>query len=426
MWRRSARVSGRRPRVFAHPVVGRVGRVVVELVGWLGGGRLLRQPAAVPQVEVREPRPRQRPLGGLAPAVGAEDVGAHARRLREVVALPVPQPVVEEQADAVVGDPLRVQAQAPCPPRRLRGQLVIGGADGEPLVLPHRVVDVALLDAQPALERAAQEVVVPAGPVEHRDVELLPQLREVEAGPELVALGIGHRQIVEMAGQARGSRQVLERQMPGFEPQPVDVAAVGLVADPQARRLEAEGAALEQQAVQVDAHVAGGQAAQRRVEARGRGPLREREVRLADHADLAVAPGLRRDPVDGVVAVVGLVDDGGPLALRLELAAHVLDDADVALARPVAAVGGHAGVGLVFAVREADEDGREALFAAPGRPHPPACTRWSTGARRRASAPSRRAARRPWGDGAGAPSAARASAAARVCRTRSAPGSPPT
>ena len=153
--------------------------------------------------------------------------------------------------------------------------------------------------------------------------------------------------------------------MPGFEPQPVDVAAVGLVADPQARRLEAEGAALEEQAVQVDAHVAGGQAAQRRVKARGRGPLREREVRLPDHADLAVAPGLRGDPGDGVVAVVGLVDDGEPLALRLELAAHVLDDAHVALARPVAAVGGHAGVGLVFAVRKADEDGRETLFERP-------------------------------------------------------------
>ena len=274
----------------------------------------------------------------------------------------MPEPVIEEEADAVVGDPLRIQAQTPGPPRLLRGQLVIGGADGEPLVLPHRVVHVALLDAQPALQRPAQEVVVPAGPVEHRDVELLPQLREVVAGPELVALGFGHRQIVQMTGQARGSRQVLERQVPGVEPQPVDVAAVGLVADPQARRLQAEGAALEEKAVQIDAHVARGQAAQGRVEARSRGPLRERKVRLADHADLAVAPGLRGDPVDGVVAVVGLVDDREPLALRLELAAHVLNHADVPLARPVTAMGGHRGVGLVLAIREADEDGREALY----------------------------------------------------------------
>jgi hypothetical protein len=55
--------------------------------------------------------------------------------------------------------------------------------------------------------------------VEHRDVELLPQPREAKAGPELVTLGFGHRQIVQMTGQARGSRQVFERQAPGIEPQ---------------------------------------------------------------------------------------------------------------------------------------------------------------------------------------------------------------
>ena len=356
---------GRGPSVFADPVVGRGGRVVVEVVGRFGGGRLLRQPAAGPQVELREPRAGQRPLGRLAPAVGAEDVGAHAWRLREVVALSVAKPVVEEKADAIVGDPLRVQLQTSGPPRLLRGQLVIGGADGKPLVLAHRVVHVALLDAPPALERPAQEVVVPAGPVKHRDVELGPQLGEVVPRPELVALGAGHRQIVEMAGQAGGPRQVLQRQVCGVEPQPVDVAAMGLVADPQTRGLQAEGAALEEQAVEVEPHVTRGQAAQGRMKARGRGPLREREVRLADHADLAVAPGLRSDPGDGVVAVVGLVNDGGPFALRLELAAHVLDDAHVSLARPVAAVGGHRGVGFVLAVGEADEDGREALFARP-------------------------------------------------------------
>src|SRR5450756_3182134 len=61
----------------------------------------------------------------------------------------------------------------------------------------------------------------------------------------------GHRQIVEMAGQACGSRHVLERKVPGVEPQPVDVAAVGLITDPQAGRLQAEGAALEEKAVAV-------------------------------------------------------------------------------------------------------------------------------------------------------------------------------
>ena len=301
---------GRRPGVFADPVVDRVGRVVIERVWWFGGGRSPRQAAAAPQVELGETGPGEWPLCGLAPAVGAKDVDAHTWRLREVVTLPVSEPVVEEPADAVVGDPLRSQAQAPGPAGRLGGQFVIGRADAEPLVLTHHRVHVPFLDALPVLERAAQEVVVPPGPVEHRDVERLPQGREIVACPQVVALGVRHRQIVEVARQSGGSGQVPQRQMPGVEPQPVDVAAVGLVARPQACGLETEGAAFEQEAIKIEAHVAGRQAPQRRVEAGGGGPLREREVGLTDHADLAVAPRLRCDPVDRVVAIVGLVDHG--------------------------------------------------------------------------------------------------------------------
>jgi len=42
--------------------------------------------------------------------------------------------------------------------------------------------------------------------------------------------------------------------------------------------------------------------------ARGGIPLRLPDIRSAGHADTAIAPLLRRDPLDGVVAVTGLVE----------------------------------------------------------------------------------------------------------------------
>ena len=62
----------------------------------------------------------------------------------------------------------------------------------------------------------------------------------------------------------------------------------------------------------------------------GRGhPLRVADVRAADHPDLAVRPRLGGRPFDGVVAVVGLVDERLELAIRCESTARVLEHEDV-------------------------------------------------------------------------------------------------
>jgi len=66
-----------------------------------------------------------------------------------------------------------------------------------------------------------------------------------------------------------------------------------------------------------------------RMPTRHRGPLREPEVRVAPHPDDTVRPGLGDDPVERVVAVLDLVDEGQRLALGTELAAHVLGDEHV-------------------------------------------------------------------------------------------------
>ena len=58
--------------------------------------------------------------------------------------------------------------------------------------------------------------------------------------------------------------------------------------------------------------------------------LRGSDVGTAEHADFAVGVGERGGPFDGVVAVVGLVLEGIPLALRGVAAADILDDDEVA------------------------------------------------------------------------------------------------
>ena len=89
------------------------------------------------------------------------------------------------------------------------------------------------------------------------------------------------------------------------------------------------------------------------------GPLREAVVAVAPHADVAVRPRLLRDPLDRVVAVVDLVDEGDRLALGAELAAHVLGDERIAARDDVRGQERHPAVAAVLVVRQAHEHRRE-------------------------------------------------------------------
>lgn len=55
-----------------------------------------------------------------------------------------------------------------------------------------------------------------------------------------------------------------------------------------------------------------------------RRPLHIPKVAGAPHTDGAVAPGLLRQPRQGVVAIVGFMHEGDKLALRVEAPAHIL------------------------------------------------------------------------------------------------------
>ena len=150
----------------------------------------------------------------------------------------------------------------------------------------------------------------------HRDVHGGQHVTEVVLAPVLVPARASDQLAEEAARQARRVGHLGQRQVSRVEAQPVDVGAASLVARPKCRRPERERAALVQQRVDVAAHVARRDAAQRRVARRGGGPLRVAEVGLAGHADAPVAPRLARRPLDRVVAVVDLVAEGIPLALE--------------------------------------------------------------------------------------------------------------
>ena len=93
---------------------------------------------------------------------------------------------------------------------------------------------------------------------------------------------------------------------------------------------------------------------------RRRHPLGERDVGAPARAHLAARPGLGAAPGLRVVAVEGFVDEGRPLAFRVEAPAAVLDSDRVAAAREEDRVGHLRFVVLV--VGGADQDDR----AAPG------------------------------------------------------------
>ncbi|MGX1268399.1 hypothetical protein RKD18_001593 [Streptomyces phaeoluteigriseus] len=98
--------------------------------------------------------------------------------------------------------------------------------------------------------------------------------------------------------------------------------------------------------------------AQRGVLAGDRGPLGESVVRVAEHADDPVGPGLAGDPLEGVVAVVDLSRPAQSPPVRTELAADVLDHHDVAARGEPCRDPVEEGVPAVLVVGQAGQDGR--------------------------------------------------------------------
>ncbi len=97
---------------------------------------------------------------------------------------------------------------------------------------------------------------------------------------------------------------------------------------------------------------------QRRVAGGDRGPLRVAVVGVPPHPDDAVRPLLLDDPVEGVVPVVGLVDEEQRLALGAELPADVLNDHGVAAGGEVIRDSRHERVFTALVVREPGEHDR--------------------------------------------------------------------
>ena len=73
--------------------------------------------------------------------------------------------------------------------------------------------------------------------------------------------------------------------------------------------------------------------------ARGRRPLHPRHVGASQHPDTTIAPGLARDPLHRVVAVLEVVDPWREDTVGVTAPPHVLDGHGVAVRREVAAPG---------------------------------------------------------------------------------------
>ena len=192
----------------------------------------------------------------------------------------------------------------------------------------------AVAEAVEALEALVEQVVVPAGDEVRRRLHLGIALLHAVRGPELVEAAVAHdlpvegalAEVVEGAHQRQAAvdlvpvDQVPGRVLVGAVPEPDEVHRVLQLQDAVAAHVPVVVLLVgdRHQALHVRAAQVGGQ------------DLREAGVGDAEGADVAVAPGLRPEPLVCVVAVVGLVDVGPPLALRLVAAAAVLHDHGVA------------------------------------------------------------------------------------------------
>ncbi len=291
-----------------------------------------------------EARPGDGPVRRGAPGVRAHHEHAD-RRLAHDPVVDAAEPVVEpaellspkiDQARRAEVEVARPALGAPLPERVNPGpdqDLLAPPALGSPLGLhSHEVVEGAL-----------QEHVVPAAEPVGRDVDLRVVFLHVpEALPVGAVVRVADPVPVELADAPRALVARPERQVPEQRgvvllrrhPEVLEPVRprVHLHRAPPEVEPELEGAARVDPVVieirEADARRHGGEMP---VAERRRQPLREREVGRPARADLPGGPRLGPAPLLRVVAVLGLVDERRPHALRVEASAHVLDRHRVAV-----------------------------------------------------------------------------------------------
>ena len=216
-----------------------------------------------------------------------------------------------------------------------------GGVGHEPLIVEH-------------VRRG--DVVEPANAVQGRDPQ---PVERVAGGVQVDArLAAGLRKQAVERDRPRPDRlEGVVEELAQRPPRPVGRPVVREPVRPVLRQVV--GAVERRDAVEPLEEVGHGHAGhdrpQRRMPGGDGGPLGEAVVRVAPHADGAVRPGLPRDPLERVVAVVELVDERVHLAARPELAAHVLDEEDVPAVGEVARDLRHPAVAAVLVIGQPDE-----------------------------------------------------------------------
>ena len=217
-------------------------------------------------------------------------------------------------------------------------------------------------------ERPLAEDVEPAAEGVDGDADLLEDFLDVDLAPVVVVIGMGHPVFVELRVAPDKLLHGVQRHVPedlvvadvfgtAFE-----VMRTHVLHDarflPHGAPAEIERktpAAVESDPVVIEAGGCdvgkdGDQA--RRVRHRG-APLHVSQVGASLHADFAVGPGLLGGPFDGVVAVLDVVAERLPLALRLMASASVLEDVGITAPGEVdgAAVGARVALGAVGRAR---------------------------------------------------------------------------
>jgi hypothetical protein len=198
-------------------------------------------------------------------------------------------------------------------------------------------------------ERAAEENIVPGGDVERGDADIGVVLFYGPTFPVIIVGGM-HQPIEEIGGDDGGgsvrdrSRIEIENwvrgegkcvDFPGRTENVLKLMGEGVRGEPGGPRFVEpllEGTALVCPAIVI---IAGSDHRADACEVRrmsdGGEHLRSADVRPAKHADLAVRIRLSGNPLDGVVAVLGFVEEGVPVTVGSIPAANVLNEDDVAV-----------------------------------------------------------------------------------------------
>ena len=311
----------------------------------------------------------------VAPAVLAHDEDANGSLVHDpgVLALqPVAEPALLDLHEVDLG--FRAEVEVAGPAALGKGVADVAPGADEQALLAARVGAAEGVDAFEAGEGALQEDVVPGAEVEHGHVDGVEAAADVDLVPEGAVVGVV--EVVAEVGSAvlhaldpvgegdvgvalggEGLREeavLLGRVEVGLEG--VHLLAGEAIALQGVAALE-EGVGDHPAVLEGAAGVArpalaviGGSGDGRHRLQMGRGVGGElvlvgAQVGLAEGSDIAVAPGLLGEPLDGVVAVGALVQVGGVVALGAEASAAVLGDVGVAEGQPEVDAGAFAAGG---------------------------------------------------------------------------------